>query len=546
MRGGIAFVALAMVLVACSGGTGATTTVSGGGGGSTTTAAVSGTTTTVDAASRTLTGSFESVPPGMDPADRANLHHFAFSPVLGQLVLFAPGDGARFAPVSEMLPDLAESWTRDEEGNWTFVLRDMVSSAGNPLTAEDVRWSIERTIELNRISQTVWNAVGGDMEEPVTVIDERTVRLNTRTGNESLLGAAALFEFGIIDSVEALKHATADDPWAVEWMRTNLPSFGPYVLEAFVPDTEIVYTKNPNYWDADSLYFDRVVNRAVTDATTLVALMQAGELDFGMPIPFSLLSTLEGVAGIMLDTSPTMLMTQINLDLRTPPFSDPKVRHALSMAIDRAEINQGAYSGYGTPSIGVATRALAGNSDPQPPFVYDPEGAKALLAEAGYPDGFTFTLSYSAQGTYAGEQSAVAVLIQQQLAKIGVNVNINAVASPAEYSAASAEHLYEATIGTQGPLLPDLHYLIGLRWAVDQSLISPGFRNENLIALNAEAVTVAGTERERVLREMLRIANEDLPVIPLIDVPNQWALREDLTGWFVNGGQTLYPHLMTR
>lgn len=496
------------------------------------------------AETKTLVGSFESVPAGMDPGDRANLHHFAFSPVLSQLVLFAEGDGEQFAPVADMVPDLAESWERGEDGSVTFQLRETVSSAGNPLTAEDVKWSIERTLEMNNISQTVWRAVGGDAEEPVTVVDDSTVRLNSSTGNESLLGAAALFEFGIIDRVAALEHATAGDPWAAEWMRTNLPSFGPYAMTSFVPDTEIVYDANPNYWGADDLFYNRVVNRAVTDASTLVSLMQTGQLDFAMPIPFSSLTTLRGVDGIVLDTSPTMLMTQLNLDLREEPFSITDVRKAMSMALDRDEINAGAYNGFATPSTGVVTRALSGATEPANGLVRDVDAAKALLAEAGYPDGFEFTLAYSAQGANAPEWSAVAQLAQQQLAEVGIKVNIDAVATPAEFSQGVASTLYKAHIGTQGPLLPDIHYLVGLRWAGETSGISPGFRNEDLIRLNAEAVTAAGADRERILAEMLSIANEQLPVIPIIDVPNQWAFKKGVGGTYVNGGQTIYPHMM--
>lgn len=489
-------------------------------------------------------GSFESVPAGIDPADRANLHHFAFSPVLSQLVLFSPGKGEKYAGVSDVSPDLAESWKRESNGSFTFKLRKTTSPAGNPLKAEDVKWSIERSIELNNISKTVWNAVGGDPKEPVTVVDDSTVRLNSVTGNESLLGAAALFEFGVIDSVVALEHATKDDPWAAEWMRTNLPSYGPYTLEKFVPETEISYKANPAYWDASKLYYKRVVNRSVSDASTLVSLIQTGQLDFGMPVPFASLPSLKKVSGINLDTSPTMLMTQINLDLRSGPFAKPDVRRAVSMAIDRKVLNQGAYAGFGSPSTGVATRALSGATEASGAFIFDPDAAKAKLAEAGYPNGFSFTLSYSAQSLYAAEQSAVAQLLQQQLAKIGITMKINPVATPAEYSKGSADRAYEASVGTQGPVLPDLQYLIGLRWAGKESLISPGFRNAELIRLNKEAIAASGEQRAKLLNEMLAIANEEIPVIPLVDVPNQWALKDGVGGTFVNGGQTVYPHLM--
>jgi peptide/nickel transport system substrate-binding protein len=263
-----------------------------------------------------------------------------------------------------------------------------------------------------------------------------------------------------------------------------------------------------------------------------------------MPVPFASMPSLKKVSGINLDTSPTMLMTQLNLDLRSGPFAKAAVRRAVSMAIDRETLNQGAYAGFGAASTGVATRALSGATDPAGAFVHDPAAARTQLAEAGYPNGFSFTLSYSAQSPYAAEQSAVAQLVQQQLAEVGVTVKINPVATPAEYSKGSADHAYEATVGTQGPLLPDLQYLIGLRWAGEESLISPGFHNDQLIKLNKEAVAASGAERVKVLNEMLAISNEEIPVIPLVDVPNQWALKAGIRGTFVNGGQTVYPQLM--
>lgn len=496
-------------------------------------------------ASTTLRASFGPVPAGIDPAIVANLDHFVYQPMLGVLVTYPKGNSAgQFPPINQVKPDLAASWKKAKNGSYTFTLRSMRSSAGNPLTSSDVKWSFQRMLALNPISKLVLNVVGGDTTNPITVIDKRHFRLNAKSDNPNLLGALAQFEFGIVDSTATKAHATATDPWAKSWSATHMVSYGPYEVSSYTPSVEIDYRANPNYWDAKDVYYKKIVDRGVSDQSTTVTLLKSGQLDFAADVPFGSLKSLQQ-AGLTVNTEPTPVSETLELDDRKAPFNNVKVRQAISLGIDRAAINQDAFSGYGSPSKSLISTAVANAPTTTGTyFRHDTGKAKQLLAAAGYGSGLSFPLYYSAAGGTATQDAAAATLVKQQLAAIGVTVKLNPVASAAQFSAGTQSHSYQATLAAIGPLIPDISYYVGLEWATNQSLIAPGYTNSRLISLNTRANSTSGPHRSALLTQIMNIIDNDLPSITLVDIPNQWALQKGITGAYSNGTQGLYPWLL--
>lgn len=310
-------------------------------------------------------------------------------------------------------PELAESWTISEDGTvWTFNLRqDVKWSDGNPVTANDVVYSVKRAVmpetaspyayvlysikNAAAINQTVIPTDTYDIESlGVKALDDYTVEF-------TLESAAPYFES--ISSMWTLRPVPS---WAIEqfgdaWTDpANIVVNGPYKLSEWRPGEMLVFEKNPDYFAADDVQIDRVELSIITDQFTEVALYESGELDVAGEGAASLPA--EEVARILADPvlsaefhqGPRASTTYVGFTMTKPPFDNVLVRKAFSAAIDRETMVRDVV-GSGVPATQFAPPGIFGAPDPEVGLGYDPEQAKAWLAEAGYPDGAGFpTVTY--------------------------------------------------------------------------------------------------------------------------------------------------------
>ena len=270
---------------------------------------------------------------------------------------------------ADVEPYVAESVTQIEDG-YRFVLRDdAVSPYGNTVTSEDVRWTFDRIIALDRVGRFLLSWGGGiNLEEPIRVIDDRTFDLVVLdTNNPYSLAVLTYGQMGPLDSIEVLSHATDDDPWGAEWLSTNSAGFGSYRLDSITPGEELRLVPNPNWWGS-SPDIDLIVIRAIPDAAGRLQLLQAGEVDFADKLTLAQFASVGGD----LQAIPAKGNTTVPLVLNSSfePFADVRVRQAISSAIDRTALVQG-------PMQGSAKEALYQvlSEVPQPP----PPGDPAIL-----------------------------------------------------------------------------------------------------------------------------------------------------------------------
>ncbi|MEQ9815140.1 MAG: ABC transporter substrate-binding protein [Azospirillaceae bacterium] len=308
----------------------------------------------------------------------------------------------------EVIPGLAESWDISDDGlTYTFHLLDGVMFAdGTEFDAEDVVFTFERLIGEESVSAkaSLFAAI-----ESVEAVDPRTVRF-TLSRQEGLL----LFNLGGGDA--AVVNEESIDQIATDPMGT-----GPYVIGDRVEGDRLTLVRNPHYRDPDGVYFDTVTFRYITDPAAQTAAVLSGDVHY-----FTNIGAPESLAAFEADDRYEVVVgttegeTVMSANWRREPFDNPLVRQAIAHAIDRQGIVDSAMFGYGIP---IGTHFAPHNPDYLDLtglYPYDPDRARELLAEAGYPDGFSTTFilpppTYSRRG---GE------VIQAYLAEVGIEAEL--------------------------------------------------------------------------------------------------------------------------
>jgi peptide/nickel transport system substrate-binding protein len=460
-------------------------------------------------------------PVSMDYAAYAGQPTSDVEPMMGSFLF-------RFKPSSDpetirgafgVVGDLAQSWKFDSKGNLIVTLRHAVSNWGNPLTANDVKWSMQRNIAIGVLGKTYAGAAQIDMTNPVTVVNKSTVQVNVVGASPLILGVLCHYTWGILDSTEALKHATPDDPWARTWLASNTSAFGPYYVSGFVPGQEVFLQRNPHYFDKVDI--SKVVVKTIPDPSVRLQLALSGDVDFTSGLTFDQYKSALGNKNVHVFNGAGTLFDVLIPNLNFKPFADPKVRQAISMAIDRNALISSVYSGFGKPALYQVPSSYIGvHPYPVPGVKYDPAAAKTLLAQAGYPAGFTVTMTVCPCRPGAYIQPA-AELIQSQLAQIGVTVNLNVLSSAAQFTAAWSSKTSDLVIVNAGAGIPDASYY-GLNFYTPSG--SQDWSNYNDTKLNTLVPlgnsTLPGKRRNRIFVSIAKTLEANPPVIPLVETRN--------------------------
>jgi peptide/nickel transport system substrate-binding protein len=177
---------------------------------------------------------------------------------------------------------LAESWQMSDDGKTVTVkLKQGIKSPyGNEFDADDYVWSWARRFAVKGVGKFMADVLGIDGPDSIEKVDQHTVRIHLRGTTPILYKILAQNYYGgPFDSKEAKQHATKDDPWAKDWLRTHAAGFGPYQVERVVPGNETVLVKNPNWQGQPQPYFERVILKAVPESSARLSLLKAGQID---------------------------------------------------------------------------------------------------------------------------------------------------------------------------------------------------------------------------------------------------------------------------
>jgi peptide/nickel transport system substrate-binding protein len=336
----------------------------------------------------------------------------------------APGSAEPFTPL------LAESWEKSADGLvWTFHLRPNVKfHDGEPLTAEAVKKSIEAAKDHAGAS-FIWLPL-----DTVEVVDDLTVNFNLKWAQPLELIVGSEYAAYIV-SPKALDAAAADENY---WSAGVEAGTGPYMLESYTADQELVLTQNTEYWGGwEDGQYEKVLITFVPEATTRQQLLEGGEVDLVTSVPADAYESFASNPDYTASLEPALFNYTAFFNTLKAPLNDVKVRQALSYAIPYEDIIAIGANGRGTQSRGTVPAGVFPYSEDVPQYTYDIEKAKTLLKEAGY-DGGGFSLKL----TYASENSTeetFAPLIKDSFAQIGVDVSVEPLAFSEQWALAKTD-----------------------------------------------------------------------------------------------------------
>ena len=409
----------------------------------------------------------------------------------------------------------------------TVTIRDdAVFASGNPVTAEDVKFSIMRCKYLKDNPSFICDGI-----DSIDVVDDHTVQFNLNTPDSSFTSKLAYASMSVIDSEVAKEHgatdaedaATADT--AKEFFDAGTESLGsgPFMMESYTPDEEFVMVKNENYYD-DTTSVEKYVIKEMDDANTQMMALTKGDIQIALNLNADTIAELEGAEGIATNAYSTMTMGFVLMNMDESiggPVSNPTVQQAIRYAIDYEGIQNIVGEGSVTPLSWVQV-GLLGAVEPRDPGYTDIEKAKELMAEAGYPDGFEIDFPCCTLAPEGIPLTDVAQKLADDLAQIGIKMNIQTQDWTGGYSDAYRNGTLNFSVMYWSPDYIDpnaeLEFLpggvVGLRcgWTEDM--------DSELAAKKAEIVAELDQDaRVALLEEVQNATAEYGPTIPIVQYP---------------------------
>ncbi|PON17963.1 ABC transporter substrate-binding protein [Candidatus Entotheonella serta] len=428
-----------------------------------------------------------------------------------------------------MIPDLATEWAITDGGKtYTFKLRQGVKfhKGFGDFSAEDVKYSYERV----RAPKTA-SAYAGEFKnvEAIEVVDPHTIRFKL------------LKPFNFLHKV-AINQGHIVKQKAVEQFGDDYPlnpiGTGPFMWDKWVQGSEIHLVANPDYYEG-APNIDRIIFKVIKEETSAEIALINGEIDI-----FWALQSPDVTNRLRQEKNITVLSRSANhtinfvMNQTYKPLSNIKVRQAIAYAVNRESMIADYFQGTKGMATGVLTKNFPEYSDQVTQYPYDPEKAKELLAEAGYPNGFELDVVSVSLRPY----NEIPVMIAEDLRKIGIKPNIKVIERSAYGQARNKGEIQTALTGIVGP--PDADHPL---WALYQTQNFPPGKNtaryDKIDNLLEAAQVEQDAERQKLYEQIQQRATDDMPVLPLYEDRLFLAHRNAVKGFQLNSLFTvfLYP-----
>ena len=428
-------------------------------------------------------------------------------------------------PDGSIVPHLAESYEVSEDSTtWTFTIRDGVTfHDGTPLTAEIVAGSLERFIDPDNAFRFRFLL---DRIEEVSVVGPMQVQVQLATPFAPLLAHLTHNTTAIVlpSAVEEFGEAFGENPVGT----------GPFAFESWDRGSRVNLVTNQDYW-GDVPAIDGVSFLAVPENTTRMALVESGEAHVAVRVPPQDIMRLDALDDVTVENVSSLRTIYIYFNHTLEPFTDPRVRQAFNYAVNKQDIADFVLGGAVRPSDAAIAPGIFGYTDVGG-YPYDPERARELLAEAGYEDGFSFSVL-----TFTGDEYAtVGQLMQQMFADVGLEMRLNptergalvdAIFQPFESTELEASLVGNAVrTGDADQALTVSYYSESWPPAANNWSFYSNERVDELIEAGRRTGDVE--ERRAIYAEAQEIIWNDAPWVYLVSPDNVAGVADELSGVF--------------
>ena len=445
-------------------------------------------------------------------------------------------------------PSLAESWKVSPDGlTWTFNLRkDVKFHSGNPLTADDAVYSLQRAIRLNDQPAFIITQFGLTPES-IKALDKYTVQITLpkKFAGGLFLSCLSAAVASVVDSQVVKQHVTKTDKYpdgdfGVTWLSLNSAGSGPFILRKWERGESTILDANPNHFLFPPKV-KRVIFKEIPEATSRRLQIEKGDIDIAWQMLPDQVNEMAKNKDLHIVKFPATQITYFSANVTRPHLSDKRVRMAMRYAVD--------YDGIVDKILGGAAKQIntfipEGFAGYEPQILYktDLEKARQLMKEAGVAQGFETTLDH----LDATPQPEVAQSIQSSLAKIGIKVQLNKMVGAQLYPKYRAQK-HDMILGAWGPDYIDPH--TNAQPFADHTAKQLAYRNVYYNDQTAKMVQEAGVEMDNdkriaIYKAANKIIQEDGPYVFLYQPLYLHAVRNTVQG-FLPGSNLqltkLYP-----
>ncbi len=459
--------------------------------------------------------------------------------IYDKLVEFDPNN------IGPLVGGLAESWSISDDGmTYTFQIRKGVKfHSGNDISAADAEFSLRRAVALKKtpsfiLTQFGFNADNLDSTIRATGSHELTVTINKPYAPTFFLYCLTATIGSIVDS-KLLKEHEVDGDWGYEWLKTNSAGSGAYKLRSWKPNESYVLDRNDGYWRGEAP-MKRVILRHIAEAASQRLLLEKGDVDIARNLSPDDIAALRSNPDLKIEEDLKGRIWYFSLNQKHPILSNPDVIQAVKYLVDYKGIQDNILPGQVRVHQAFLPRTYLGEIA-DTPYSLDVAKAKALLAKAGYPNGFDITMHVR----NASERLEVAQSMQSTFAKAGINIKLITGTGKQTLTVYRARK-HDIYMGLWGPDYPDPHT------NADTFAHNPDNRDEAKLtgklawrnsydnpeetAATAAALIETDTEKRRALYETIQRSHQTTSPFSVMFQQNiQTALRKNVDK-FVTGG----------
>jgi peptide/nickel transport system substrate-binding protein len=444
-------------------------------------------------------------------------------------------DGNETYDFRAIKPEIADDLILGDMSATFRIRQDRVFHDGTPVTARDIKWSLDRALAAGGVPNNQLTAASVQKPEQFVAVDDRTFRIDYAVKDKLTLISLGIPVVPIFNSALVQSHVTPDDPWGFAWTRNNVAGGGAFKLDHWTAGQELVMVRNEAWKSGPLPKLARVIWRVVPSAATRRALLEHGDADLSYDVaPQDAAAMASNPALKMIGTPMESTVQYLAMNVTMKPFDNPKVRQAVAYAVPYRKIMEAALYNRGRPLFGGPAKVTSA-AWPQPsPYDSDLAKAKALLAEAGLADGFDVTLSFDLSAAATNEP--LCVLVQEALGQIGIRVTIDKIPGANWRSLFSKKQLaLQTNLFGAWFAYPD-YYFYQLYGSGNSLFDTASYQNPAMDKLIQDArFTTDAAGYDRDCRDFIQTAFDDVPYVPLYQPFLNVGTRSNVSGyryWF--------------